>query len=266
MEKLKTIYQVDAFTTKPFKGNPAAVCILDKEPDAEWMQNIAMEMNLSETAFVFHDNGKRNIRFFTPEAEMKLCGHATLSASHILYETGIIPAEGIIELHSKAGMLIIRKDGDWITMNFPAYLLEKRPIPELFIKLTGIKPAELYNAGSGWTLALLNNEEDVRNMKPDFTAMRNSEFGDLIVTAESSDPAFDFCVRCFAPAVGINEDPVTGSAHCALVPFWNSRTGKTTFNSHQVSKREGILNVALKGDRVEISGQAVTVFRADLNI
>ncbi len=262
----KIIYQVDAFTKIPFKGNPAGVCILAEEPDNGWMQNIAMEMNLSETAFVFHANGKRNIRFFTPEAEINLCGHATLSASHILYESGIIHPKEKIELFSKAGMLIIRKNGDWITMNFPSYPLEKREIPGHFIKLTGIRPAELYNAGSGWTLALLNNEEDVRNLNPDFAAMRSSEFGDLIVTAKSSDPAFDFCVRCFAPAVGINEDPVTGSAHCALVPFWNARTGKTTFSSHQVSKREGILKVALKADRVEISGQAVTVLSADLKV
>jgi len=266
MKNPQTIYQVDAFTTEPFKGNPAGVCILEKEPKTEWMQNVAMEMNLSETAFIFQEEGTRNIRFFTPEAEMNLCGHATLSASHILYETGIVQKEDIIELHSKAGKLMIRKTGEWITMNFPAYPLEKRAIPDEFQKLTGIRPLELYNAGSGWTLALLSNEEEVRSMDPDFGAMKSSEFGDLIVTAPSSDHSFDFCVRCFAPAVGINEDPVTGSAHCALVPFWSKRTGKTSFNSHQVSKREGILKVALKEDRVEISGQAITVFKADLFI
>lgn len=260
------IYQVDAFTSEPFKGNPAGVCILENEPDAGWMQNIAMEMNLSETAFVFKDKGKWNIRFFTPEAEMKLCGHATLSASHILYETGIVKKQDTIELHSKAGKLFIKREANWITMNFPAYPLEKRSIPDEFVKLTGTKPIELYNAGSGWTLALLQNEEEVRNMAPDFASMRNSEFGDLIVTAPSSDPDFDFCVRCFAPAVGINEDPVTGSAHCALVPFWNSRTGKNNFNSHQVSKREGVLKVSLRGERVEISGEAITIFKADLFI
>jgi PhzF family phenazine biosynthesis protein len=264
IKQSQVIYQVDAFTTIPFKGNPAAVCILEKEPTPEWMQNIAMEMNLSETAFVFNAQGGLNIRFFTPEAEMNLCGHATLSASHILYETAAVKSREIIEFHSKAGLLTIRKDVEWITMNFPAYPLQKRPVPLEFMKLTGVSPVELYTAGSGWTLALVKDEKEVRNMKPDFTAMRNSEFGDLIVTAVSSDPSFDFCVRCFAPAVGINEDPVTGSAHCALAPFWNARTGKTSFNSHQVSKREGILKVNLKGDRVEISGQAITVLRADL--
>ena len=151
-------------------------------------------------------------------------------------------------------------------MNFPAYDLELIGIPPDFENLTRIRPQELYRAGYGWTLALLSSEEEVRNMSPQFPLMKNSEFGDLIVTAPSSDKNFDFCVRCFAPALGINEDPVTGSAHCALVPFWHSRTGRTDFVSHQVSKREGILKVSLKGDRVEISGQAKTIFRAELYV
>jgi len=260
----KIIYQVDAFTTVAFKGNPAGVCILDTEPDAGWMQNVAMEMNLSETAFVVPQEKFFNIRFFTPEAEMKLCGHATLSASHILYEAGIVATNEKIKFSSKAGDLIIVKDEDWIKMNFPVYPLERmQPTPE-FERVTGMAAQELYTAGFGWTLALLRNETEVRNMKPDFSAMKNSVFGDLIVTALSDDPAFDFCVRCFAPAVGIDEDPVTGSAHCALVPFWSGKTGKKVFNSHQVSKREGILKVSLKDDRVEISGQAKTILKAEL--
>lgn len=266
MKKPQLIYQVDAFTDKPFKGNPAGVCILEKEPDSVWMQNIAMEMNLSETAFVFPCDEGRNIRFFTPEAEMKLCGHATLSASHILFETGILKMNERLELISKAGKLTIEKDGEWITMNFPVYPLEKITIPGEFRKLTGADPVELYSAGFGWTLALLHDEKEIKGLKPDFGALKNSEFGDLIVTAPSSDPSFDFCVRCFAPAVGINEDPVTGSAHCALVPFWHAKTGKTSFISHQVSAREGVLKVSLSGDRVNISGQAVTVFSAQLKI
>jgi PhzF family phenazine biosynthesis protein len=266
MKRFKIIHQVDAFTSEPFKGNPAGVCILDNEPSVTWMQNIAMEMNLSETAFVFPGNNCRMIRFYAPEAEIHLCGHATLSASHILYATGIVKSEEEIRFSSKAGELLIRKQGDWITMNFPAYDLELIGIPPDFENLTRIRPQELYRAGYGWTLALLSNEEEVRNMSPQFSLMKNSEFGDLIVTAPSSDRNFDFCVRCFAPALGINEDPVTGSAHCALVPFWHSKTGRTDFVSHQVSKREGILKVSLKGDRVEISGQAKTIFRAELYV
>lgn len=263
MKSIQIIYQVDAFTTEPFKGNPAGVCILEKEPDSGWMQNVAMEMNLSETAFVVPQKNCFLIRFFTPEAEMKLCGHATLSASHILYETGIVKGDEEIKFLSKAGELIIKKYDGWITMNFPSYPLEKMPPASDFEIVTGASAQELYKAGFGWTLALLRNETEVRNIKPDFSAMKNSVFGDLIVTAVSDDPSFDFCVRCFAPAVGINEDPVTGSAHCALAPFWSKKTGKKDFNSHQISKREGILKVSLKGDRVEISGQALTVFKAD---
>lgn len=266
MKSQLTVYQVDAFTTQAFKGNPAGVIIFDNEPDIALMQNIAMEMNLSETAFVFPGNDCLMIRYYTPEAEIKLCGHATLSASHILYETGRIKSNKEIKFSSKAGELIVKKQGDWITMNFPLFPLEKIEITPEFKIITGVKPQELYKAGYGWTLALMKSEKEVRNMKPHFSLMKDSPFGDLIVTAESEDPSFDFCVRCFAPGVGIDEDPVTGSAHCALVPFWAGKTGRKDFNSHQVSKRGGILKVSLKGDRVDISGQAKTIFKAELFI
>lgn len=265
MTNQNIIYQVDAFTTEAFKGNPAGVCILEYEPAREWMQNIAMEMNLSETAFLFAGEGKkREIRFFSPSAEIDLCGHATLSASHILFEYRFAEEKDNIFLHSKAGELIIRKDGGWITMNFPAYGLEMIEITEEFRRVTGVEPLELYRAASGWTMALLKNESEVKAMNPDFRAMKDSPFGDLIVTAPPEGTGYDFCVRCFAPALGIDEDPVTGSAHCALVPFWNMKTGKSEFVSHQVSKRGGILKVALKDNRVEISGMAKTIFRAEL--
>jgi PhzF family phenazine biosynthesis protein len=266
MSEHKIIYQVDAFTTEPFRGNPAAVCILGNEPSHSWMQNIAMEMNLSETAFVFPGNGCRIIRFYTPETEVQLCGHATLSASHILYETGIVAENKEILFSSRAGDLVIRKQDDWVIMNFPVYSLEKINITNDFERVTGLKPLELYKAGPGWTLALLQDETQVRTMNPDFSLMKNSAYGDLIVTSGSDEPGFDFCVRCFAPALGINEDPVTGSAHCALVPFWSAKTGRKDFTSHQVSKRSGILKVSQKGDRVEISGQAKTILKAELYV
>jgi PhzF family phenazine biosynthesis protein len=149
-------------------------------------------------------------------------------------------------------------------MNFPSYRINKCAIPAEFEKVIGVKPLEFYKCDNELTLALISEEKILRQLKPDFSAMKKSEFGDLMVTALSSDNRYDFCLRFFAPALGIDEDPVTGSAHCALVPFWNMKTGKTDFNSHQVSKREGILKVSLKGDRVEISGQAKTIFRAEL--
>ena len=260
----KIIYQVDSFTGKAFKGNPAGVCILEKKPSPEWMQNIAMEMNVSETAFVFPGRKNYSIRFYTPESEVNLCGHATLATGHIMYETGLVGKHETITLLSKAGKLIVSFSDGRIKMNFPSYPPAPVQIPAGIEKIIGIKPAELYRSSHGWTLALLKNESEVRNLKPDYNAMRYNEYGNLIVTAASDDKKFDFCVRCFVPALGINEDPVTGSAHCTLAPFWNGKTGKSEFISHQVSKRSGILKVRLQKERVEISGKAKTIFKADL--
>lgn len=265
MKDKHIVYQVDAFTSEPFRGNPAGVCILDNSPEPEWMQNIALEMNLSETAFVFPGkDGERIIRFYTPEAEVPLCGHATLSASHILYETGLASPDEKIVFSSRSGVLISSKNASWITMNFPADTLNQ--VKELtdFEKIAGFRPVELYETGNFWTLALLKDEKQLKGITPDFSRMKDSKYGDLIVTAPSAEKAYDYSIRCFAPAVGINEDPVTGSAQCALAPFWNMKTGKNDFICHQVSKREGILKVSLQGDRVDISGQAVTMFRAEL--
>jgi PhzF family phenazine biosynthesis protein len=266
MSSKQIIYQVDAFTSEPFKGNPAGVCILEKELPDEWMQNIAAELHVSETAFISGEKDDYQIRFFTPESEVPLCGHATLSSGHIMFETGIVNRNDEIVFSSKAGKLKIRCSDNWIIMNFPIYELSPVPVPPDIRRYIGTKPAELFRTDHGWTFALLENEEDVLKLNPDFKAMKSTIYGDLIVTAPSSDPIYDFCVRCFAPALGIDEDPVTGSAHCALVPFWNKKTGKTEFTSHQVSKRGGILKVSLHGDRVEIAGEAVTIFRADLLI
>ncbi len=260
------IYQVDAFTSEPFKGNPAGVCILEKEMSDEWMQNIAAEMNLSETAFITGGKNEYNIRFFTPASEIPLCGHATLSSAHIMFETNIVKKNKPIAFYSKAGILNIRYADGWVIMNFPAYDLVAAEIPQDLCNYNVITPVEYYHTAHGWKFFLFRNEEEVLNLSPDFKALKNSEYGDMIVTAPSSDPRYDFCVRCFAPAVGIDEDPVTGSAHCALVPFWHKKTGRKEFTSHQVSKRGGILKVTHLGDRVEIAGQAKTIFRAELFI
>jgi PhzF family phenazine biosynthesis protein len=266
MNSSNVIYQVDAFASRPFQGNPAGVCILDKKPSRAWMQNIAMEMNLSETAFVFPGNKGHSIRYFTPESEIRLCGHATLATAHIMFETGLHARNETISLHSRAGILKIRFLKKLVIMDFPAYSLTPVNIDDKFGEITGIKPAELYETGNGWILAYVSDEKVVRKMNPDFRAMKDSEFGHLIVTAPSSSRQYDFCVRCFAPAFGINEDPVTGSAHCSLAPFWYRRTGKLKMTSHQISKRGGILKVELKGSRVEISGHARTIFKGDLMV
>jgi len=260
----QVIYQVDAFTSEPFKGNPAGVCILEKEMPDKWMQNIAAELHVSETAFISGSKDVYKIRYFTPESEVPLCGHATLSSAHIMYETGVVGKNEIITFNSKAGILKISYSDDWVVMNFPSYDLKPAQIPQDICNYIVITPSEFYITEHGWTFVVLSNEEEVLNLNPDFRAMKNSEYGDMIVTAPSSDPRYDFCVRCFAPALGIDEDPVTGSAHCALVPFWHKKTGRTEFISHQVSKRGGILKVSLFADRVKIAGQAKTIFRAEL--
>ncbi|MFP4487957.1 MAG: PhzF family phenazine biosynthesis protein [Bacteroidales bacterium] len=260
----RTIYQVDAFTTEPFKGNPAAVYISDGFLAPERMQNIAMEMNLSETAFVTPLDSGFRIRYYTPVSEVDLCGHATLSASHILYQTGMVKAGDTIELHSKAGILNIRKDDSGIIMDLPAYSLKKIDIPPSFKENTGLDALELYRSDYDWRLVLVQSEEEVVGADPDPSAIRKAGLGELIVTAISSDKDYDFVVRCFVPELGIGEDPVTGSAHCALAPFWNMKTGKKEFRSFQASKRSGRLDVALKGTRVEITGQAITVLKAEL--
>lgn len=264
MSSKKIIYQVDAFTAEPFKGNPAGVCILEKPMPEKWMQNIASEMNLSETAFIVKKDDKYKIRFFTPESEISLCGHATLASAHIMYETALTDRDEKIIFQSRAGELTARISGRWVTMNFPAYSLEAIRIPENAENLLGIRPVELYKTQHGWAFALYHGEHEVRGLSPDFKLLAKSEIGNMIVTAPSEDTNFDFCVRCFSPSMGVNEDPVTGSAHSALVPFWNSRTGKNDFISEQVSKRYGILKSSLKRNRVEISGQARTIFKAEL--
>lgn len=263
---MKTIYQVDAFTTEPFSGNPACVVIADEHTPEEWMQSIASEMNVSETAFVIPMKNGLTIRWFTPVAEVNLCGHATLSAAHILYSTGYVGPGDEIVFNSRSGELRVTKKGSWITMDFPSYPLIPIAVPAEFEKITGIKPVELYSSINDWVLAFVNNEYLVRNATPDFGAMRHSEMGHLIITAPSSETNFDFCTRVFAPSIGIDEDPVTGSAHCVLTPFWHRKTGRKEFISHQVSKRSGILKVAISGERVLISGQAVTVFKAEMAI
>ncbi|HDZ41765.1 MAG TPA: PhzF family phenazine biosynthesis protein [Bacteroidetes bacterium] len=260
------IYQVDAFTSEAFKGNPAGVYITDNLPSPERMQNIAMEMNLSETAFVMPRGNEFEIRYFTPVSEVDLCGHATLSASHILYETGIVSAGDAIKFHSKAGELSIIKRGKSIVMNFPVYSLRKIDIPSSFRQSTGLDALELYQSDYNWKLVLMRSEDEVIEASPNPDTLLNAGLGELIVTAVSSRHEFDFVVRCFVPNMGIAEDPVTGSAHCALVPFWNMKTGKKEFRSFQASRRSGILKVKLMDKRVEITGEAVTVFKAELLI
>jgi len=266
MTSSKTIYQIDAFTNEPFKGNPAGVMIIDEKVNEGWMQNMAMEMNLSETAFIIPKNDGFEIRYFTPTKEVPICGHATLASAHILYELGIKNAHETIHFKAKGAELSISKEMDWLVMNFPAYPLTKINTPTEFKELIGFRPIEMYSSLYDWKIAIAQTENEIFQADPNFDQMNRLNLGHLMITSKSNSKEADFVVRCFAPVSGINEDPVTGSAHCALTPLWAEKLGKTEMDSLQVSKRTGKLKVKLIHNRVEIKGKAVTVFKAELKI
>jgi PhzF family phenazine biosynthesis protein len=266
MIKDKIIYQVDAFTDEPFKGNPAGVMIVDKFFDKELMQNIASEMNLSETAFLCQNENYFDIRYFTPTREVPLCGHATLASAHIIFELGLVKPDKTISIKATAADLTISKDAGWLVMNFPVDKSNKIDIPKGFKEIIGFEPIETWSTDFGWIIAIAKCEEDILNANPNFEKMVQNGLGHLMITSQSERNEVDFVLRCFAPVSGINEDPVTGSAHCALTPLWAAKLGLKEMNSFQLSKRTGKLKVKLVDDRVEIKGKAVTVFEARFKI
>ncbi|MEX2349863.1 MAG: PhzF family phenazine biosynthesis protein [Flavobacteriaceae bacterium] len=261
----KTIYQVDSFTDTPFKGNPAGVMLLDVELSEEQMQNIAMEMNLSETAFVIAEGYHYNIRFFTPSSEIALCGHATLASAHILYESGKVKPQDSITFKTTETLLHIEKSEDRIQMSLPEYPLKKTNLDCDFQKMLGWVPLETYHS-KGWTIAVAKTENDIKNTQPDFALLKAHNLESLIITAKSSAADVDIVARCFVPEVGINEDPVTGSAHCALAPLWAGKLNKKELKSRQLSTRGGLLDLKLNNGVVKITGKAVTIFKATLVI
>ena len=256
------IYQVDAFTDQIFSGNPAAVVPLDEWMKIDEMQHIASENNLSETAFfVKEPDGKYRIRWFTPVTEVDLCGHATLAAAYVLYNHLDFKGERIT-FHSNSGELSVQKKEEMYWMNFPSNPPEPIPVPKLLPEALGTIP--IYSGVNTDLLVLLTDEEAVKSLKPDFSLLERMEVRGIIATAQGKD--CDFVSRFFAPAVGVLEDPVTGSAHTVLTPFWSKRLNKTHFHACQVSKRGGKLQCILKGDRVEIGGKAVTYMIGDIKI
>jgi PhzF family phenazine biosynthesis protein len=258
-----TIYQVDAFTAKPFAGNPAAVCVLPRPMDDNWMQNVAREMNLSETAFLLRKEEGFQLRWFTPAVEVDLCGHATLASAHILWEMGHARAGEQVRFHTRSGILSAERKGDWIEMDFPAKPEEPAPEPVGLAKALGVGIKYLGRNQFDY-LVEVDSEEIVHRMKPDFTLLMTLPVRGVIVTSPSSAPEYDFVSRFFAPRVGVNEDPVTGSAHCCLGPFWANRLHKNEFVAYQASPRGGVLRVRVMGARVILGGQAVTVLRGEL--
>lgn len=262
----QVIWQVDSFTAEPFRGNPAAVVILDgRRVDDDWMAAVAREMNLSETAFLRPGRDAFSLRWFTPVAEVDLCGHATLATAHILYSEGVISQDSTAEFDTRSGRLRARRLGDgWIELDFPATPAEPTTASDLLLQALGVTSVRFAGENRFDTLLELASEDQVRSLRPDFGALRAITRRGAIVTAPAGTPGVDFVSRYFAPAVGIDEDPVTGSAHCTLGPFWAARLGKSELLARQVSDRGGALRVRVADGRVYLAGEAVTVLRAEL--
>lgn len=255
------LFIVDAFTDELFRGNPAAVCLLPSEPSSEWMQLMATEMNLAETAFVFRDGDRIGLRWFTPMCEVDLCGHATLAASHILWQESWFRKDETIELHSKSGVLVTKLESDGrIVMDFPLELAVPMTPPRGFDVALGLSrpPLATLKNRMDW-LIHVDGAEELRRLHPDMIALAKYSGRGWIVTSGSDDPRFDFLSRFFGPAVGINEDPVTGSAHCCLVAYWSEILSKPRLVGFQASKRGGVVTVEMGQNRSLLSGQAVTV-------
>lgn len=257
-----TIYQVDAFAKEIFKGNPAAVCPLEDWIDAELMQKIALENNLSETAFFVKNADVYEIRWFTPTFEIDLCGHATLASAFVIFE--ILKAEEkLVKFRSqKSGELTVEKNGDRLTLDFPSRPVSPAVAPEGLIEAIGREPKEIYKARDYFLV--YENEQEIAQIKPDFTALLKIDAHGFIVTAKGENS--DFVSRFFAPEVGVFEDPVTGSAHCNLIPFWAERLGKDELFAKQISARGGELFCKLEGDRVKIGGNAVLYLKGEIYI
>jgi PhzF family phenazine biosynthesis protein len=257
------LFQVDAFAERPFQGNPAAVCILEDRAGEAWMQSVAQEMNLSETAFVVPREETFELRWFTPGAEVDLCGHATLATAHVLWETGR-PLSWPIEFETQSGLLTATSlDGGRIGLDFPADPLQSAPMPDGLVEVLGAHPVT-FGAGRDYLFAEVASEAIVRGLEPDFAGLEKIVPVGICVTAKADDPQFDFVSRFFAPAVGVPEDPVTGSAHCLLAPFWAERLGKTDLVGFQASRRGGIVRVRDAGERTLLGGSAVTVLEGRL--
>jgi PhzF family phenazine biosynthesis protein len=259
------ILQVDAFAARPFTGNPAAVCLLNEVRDADWMQAVAAEMNLSETAFLWPLEDGYSLRWFTPLAEVDLCGHATLASAHALYETHRLADEVEARFHSRSGLLTAANNEGWIALNFPALPPEQVQAPADLLTALHLPQAPVFTGFDGEDyLVVVEDADVVRELAPDYRALLDVESRGVAVTARSDTGDFDFISRFFAPWVGIDEDPVTGSAHCCLGPYWAGVLGKDELLAYQASPRGGVLKVRPDGDRVHLEGQAVTVLAGQL--
>ncbi len=257
------IYQVDAFTDKLFGGNPAAVCILDNWLDAALMQSIGAENNLAETAFILKNNDVYEIRWFTPAVEVDLCGHATLAAAHVVFNYLGHPSHEVVFHSHRSGILKVKKEGALLTLDFPTDVFAGIEPPELLIQALGVVPHETYKGKTDY-MAVLSSQQQVETLKPDLAKLAILGERGVIVTAKGDD--VDFVSRFFAPQSGIDEDPVTGSAHTTLTPYWAKALGKNELTAIQVSARKGYLACRHLGERVAISGNAVTYLIGEIEV
>lgn len=263
------ITQVDAFTDQPFHGNPAAVCVLPQAATDTWMADLAREMNLSETAFlVRRPDASYDLRWFTPAVEVALCGHATLASAHVLWEEGHLPASTTARFHTKSGLLTAARRGDWpgnwIELDFPATREQPSEEPPGLREALGVTSPVYIGRDKFDYLVELTSETELRALDPDHSRLRQLPVRGVIVTSRSSTAEFDFISRFFAPGSGVDEDPVTGSAHCRLTPYWAAKLGKSDMVAYQASPRGGTVRVRTAGDRVHLAGQAVTVLHGEL--
>jgi PhzF family phenazine biosynthesis protein len=256
------LFVVDAFTETAFGGNPAGVCLLDAPADPEWMQSVAAEMNLAETAFVVPAGAEFGLRWFTPKVEVPLCGHATLASAHVLWD-GWVPTDVAARFQTASGTLTCTRAGDLIEMDLPADVPSPGPVAPELVAALGVDIAEVATSRVGKVIAL-TTAAAVRALTPDFAAIARVDAPGVIVTAAVDVRDVDFISRYFAPRVGINEDPVTGAAHCALAPFWSARLGRDDLVGYQASARGGTVRCRVAGDRVVLGGHAVTVTRGEL--
>ena len=257
------IFQVDAFTREKFKGNPAIICMLERPADDHWMQAIAYEMNMSETAFVLPVNDGYNLRWFTPTTEVDLCGHATLAAAHVLFETAVLSPTEFARFQTRSGLLTVKRQQDVLVMDFPAEPPKQFPVTPLIHRAFGVNP--VYVGQNRMDMMLhVSDPDTVTEFNPDFYELAEFPVRGIILTSHSDDPRFDFISRFFAPRVGINEDPVTGSAHCCLGPYWAEILGKKELLGYQASMRGGEVSMIVSPSSVLIGGHAVTVMHGEL--
>ena len=256
------IYTVDSFTGEKFRGNPAGVCLLEQDMPDHWMQKVAAEMNLSETAFLLKDKDNFKLRWFTPQVEVDLCGHATLASAHILWEQNIWENKKIV-FKTKSGDLFAQKENQWIKLNFPLDPPIPCTPPSLLSPALGVEFKDCAKSRFDYLIEV-NQEKVLKNLSPNFEMLKQIDARGIMLTCLSENPEYHFVSRCFYPALGINEDPVTGSAHCSLGPYWANKLGKTELNAFQASSRGGQLKLNVLEKRIIISGQAITTMKGEL--